>query len=32
VVFSRRIEAAAHTLEVRGQSGQTALDAILVIR
>ena len=32
VVFSRRVEAAAHTLEVRGQSGHTALDAILVIR
>jgi hypothetical protein len=32
VVWSRQLAAGAHTLEVRGASGQTTLDAILILR
>ncbi len=32
VVWGRTLSAGTHTLEIQGQSGQTALDALLIIR
>ena len=32
VVWSRALEDGSHTLEIQGASGQTALDAILIVR
>ena len=32
VVFSRRVSDDTHTLEIEGYKGQTALDAILIVR
>jgi hypothetical protein len=32
VVFSRRVNAGSHDLEIEGFTGQTAIDALLIIR